>query len=238
MSNWDRKFSNGSYYTAWNGRLVYNLNSQSTGGNYSNISLTLQAFSDGSAYSQSGTWDPKIYINGGLKTAPGGSHSISNSPVTLASWSGNVGHDANGNLSITLGDYINAPVNEMVYGTKGWTLPRIALAPTISNVSVTPGTIGTTTVQLRAEISSIGHGTSATWTMYYRLLGAGSWTSAGSQTDGAGYNYWNLSGLKPGKTYQFYAKSVNNNGDTTNSSTYTFDTKAVAAMTPLLIGLL
>ena len=70
--------------------------------------------------------------------------------------------------------------------------------------------------------------------MYYRLQGAGSWTSAGLQSDVAGYNYWNLTGLKPGKTYEYYAISSNNNGDTATSGTQTFTTKGLPGLVPVL----
>lgn len=243
MSNFDRQYSNGTYYTHWYGRIVYTLDYQSTGPNTSHVSLYLQTFSDNGAYSQSGTWDPRLYINGGQVAGSTLSRTISNSPSTLTSWGGDLSHDANGNLSITIGQYINAPTNEMTYGAITWNFPRIPLAPTISDVSVTPGTINTTTAQLRGEISSYGHGTSATWKMYYRLQGSGSWTSAGTQADGAGYNYWDLTGLQPGKTYEYYAAVWNNNSaeggsDSVNSSTYTFTTKPVSGMAPLLMGLL
>lgn len=133
MANWDRKFSNGTYYTAWNGRLVYTLNSQNTAANTSNITLTLQAFADSSSYYQTGAWDARIYINGSQVASATPSVYVSNTPVTLVSYTGNVTHAANGTLTITLGDYINAPVNEMVYGTQSWTLPTINRYATISS---------------------------------------------------------------------------------------------------------
>jgi hypothetical protein len=236
MSNWDRNYSNGSYFNNWHGRLVYNLNSQNVGANTSNISLTLQTFADSGAYSQNGSWDPRIYINGGLVAAPGGSHSIGGStPFTLASWSGDVGHDANGNWSGSIGDYINAPINEMTYDAIGWTLPRLPLAPSIAGNTVDQ--ITPKSARLGTEISSYGHGTSAACRFYYRIQGIGSYTATGDQTDVAGYNYFNITGLKPGKTYEYYSYWYNNNGDVSTSGVSTFKTKGIASMVPLLTSL-
>lgn len=236
MANWDRKFSNGSYYNNWNGRLVYNLNWQDGATNRSNISLTLQTFSDSGSYTQNGSWDGRLYVNGGQVARNTPTANVGPGAYTITSWSGDVYHDANGYLSINIGDYINAPVNEMTFAEIGWGLPRIGYPPSISDT--TADTIKPLSARLGAELSSVGRGTSATWTMYYRLQGAGSWTSAGSQGDVGGYNYWNISGLKPGKVYEYYAYLQNNNGDNTSSSVKTFKTKAVSGMTPILMGLL
>lgn len=230
MANYDRQYSNGTYYTHWYGRIVYTLDYQSTGPNTSHISLYLQTFSDSGSYSQSGTWDPRLYINGGQVAGSGLSRTISNTPSTLTSWGGDLSHDVNGNLSITIGQYINAPINEMTYGAITWNLPRIPLAPTISSLTAT--SILTTTATINTSISSNGHGTSTTVTNYYRIQGAGSWTSAGTGTS------VNLTGLTPGKTYEYYVTAANNNGDTATSSTQTFKTLPVAGALPVLMGLL
>lgn len=239
MANWDRNFTGGTYAGNWHCRLDYWVDGQSAGGNYSVVRLRMYIWCD-SGYSQTGTWVPRgrgswmgEYGSNQSRTINSG-HGF----VLMASWDGNVGHDVNGNKSVTVGTYASAPINDMSWADIGWNLPRIPLAPTIADVSVTPGTVKPTTAQLRAETGSYGHGTSSTWTMYYRLQGAGSWTNAGSQGDGAGYNYWNLTNLKPGKTYEFYVNATNNNGDSTNSSTQTFDTQSVPGMVPVLIGLL
>jgi len=230
MANYDRQYSNGTYYTHWYGRIVYTLDYQT--GNQSHISLYLQTFSDSGSYSQSGTWDPRLYINGGQVAGSTLSRTISNTPSTLTSWGGDLSHDANGNLSITIGQYINAPVNEMTYGGITWNFPRIAIAPTIA--SVTASSVVATTATITTSISSNGNGSSTTVTTYYRVQGAGSWTSAGTGTVA------NLTGLIPGTTYQFYAYAENNNTDHTDTSGSpgSFTTLPVSGMAPLLMGLL
>lgn len=235
MAIWDRKFSNGSFAGNWNGRLVYDLNSQNTGANTSNITLTLQTFSDGSSYSQNGLWDGRIYVNGGQVERQTPTKTISNSPSTLCGWNGNIGHDANGNAFINIGDYINAPVNEMTFAEIGWSLPRIPLAPSILGNSADQ--IKPTTVRLGSEINNVGHGTSANVYMQYRLQGTSTFTNTALQADVGGYNYWTVTGLKPGKVYEYRSVWANNNGDTTISGLSTFKTKGVPGMIPVLLAL-
>jgi hypothetical protein len=220
----------------WHDLNVY-LNSQNTGANTSNITIETVVYSDNGAYTQNGTWVSQMWINGGLWVNNSSSHNVGTGATQIGVGSGNVGHDVNGNCTLYVEYYVNEPVTEMSRRGANWTLPRIPLAPSISDVSYTPGTVKPTTTQLRAEISSYGHGTAVTFEMFYRLQGAGSWTSAGQQADVVGYNYWNLTGLKPAKTYEFYVSVWNNNGDTTNSGTSTFKTQSVPGMMPVLIGL-
>lgn len=158
---------------------------------------------------------------------------------TLNTYDITVNHDVNGNCTISVyahANGANSPYFTSATVSTNLALPRLALAPTIS--STIADTITATSVRLGGEISSHGHGTSTTHTMYYRLSGSGSWTSAGAQSDTSGYNYWTITGLQPGKTYQYYMNSTNNNGDSANSSTQTFATKAVPSMAALLVGLL
>jgi hypothetical protein len=235
MANWDRNFSNGSYYNNWHGRLVYNLDSQNVAGNSSHISLYLQIYADG-GYSQNGTWDGRIYINGGQVARATPSYSAGSGLWQITSYGADIGHDANGNLHLDIGDYINAPINEMTQASIGWDLPRIPLAPGILGETV--DSITPTSARLGAEITNDGHGTSATLEMFYRLQGSGSYISLGSQADASGYNYWNVTGLQPGKTYEYLFNVTNNNGDTAQSGAQTFKTQSIAGLTPLLMALL
>lgn len=147
--------------------------------------------------------------------------------------------DANGNGTWNFYGYMNGANSP--YVTSGSTSfnmspARIGIAPSISSIIV--DSIKPTSARLGGEISSVGLGTSATWVMYYRLQGSGSWISLGAQGDAAGYNYWYPSGLKPGKTYEFYAQCYNNNGDNANSSVYTFKTQPISGMIAVMKGMI
>lgn len=157
---------------------------------------------------------------------------------TLAQWDSWVNHDQNGNMSLTVGCTIlhadNPPGNGST--SQGYTAPRIAAAPT--GLTMTSDTIKPTSARLGAEISGYGNGTSATHTMYYRLQGSGSWISAGAQADAVGSNYWTVTGLKPGKTYEHHFTSTNNNGDLATSGILTFKTKSVPGAAVAVMRLL
>lgn len=174
-------------------------------------------------------------LNGGHAGSGNWTYS-SNGWRTLREFDVTLSKDANGYLTVGAYGYINGANGPFVgAGSASFNVgtTRQGVAPTISAITV--DTIKPTTARLGGELSSVGLGTSATWTMYYRLQGAGSWTSAGAQADAGGYNYWNLTGLKPGKTYEYYANCTNNNGDSANSSTSTFKTKSIPGATvPML----
>lgn len=147
--------------------------------------------------------------------------------------------DANGYGTWNFYGYINGANSPYVTaGSTSFNMSpaRIGIAPSIS--SLIADSIKPTTARLGVEISSVGLGTSAAFNMYYREQGAGGWTHAGTQGDVGGYNYWNLTGLKPGKTYEYYVNAYNNNGDNVNSGTQSFKTQPVSGMIAVMKGLI
>ena len=177
-------------------------------------------------------------LNGGHAGSGNWSYN-SNGWRTLREFDVTINKHANGYLTVGAYGYINGANGPYVgAGSTSFNVgtTRQGIAPTIS--ATTADTIKPTSVRFGGELSSVGLGTSATWTMYYRLQGSGTWISAGSQADVGGYNYWTVTGLKPGKTYEYYAKAVNNNGDTRNSSTKTVKTKSVPGAAIVVMRLL
>lgn len=217
----------------WHDCNVY-LNSQNTAGNYSNVSVEIVVYSDSSAYSQAGTWNGQIWVNGGLVANTTSSRTVSNGGQQIAVWSGNIGHDANGNAVPHIEYYVNEPATSMAKAGADWGLTRIPLAPSIYGNSVDQ--IKPTSVRLGTEINNFGHGTSASTHMSYRVQGIGGYVTTADQGDASGYNYWTLAGLKPGKTYEYYSYWYNNNGDAAISGTSTFKTKGLSGMIPVIIG--
>lgn len=208
------------------------------GNNTSTVRLRLYLIVPGGS-SVTATETGSVTLDGSTSSYNNGSQYRAAGTHLIKEYSKVITHDVNGNKTFSYSGTFTSgwsSLGTINTGTGSGVLDRLPLAPTIS--SVLADTITPTTVRLRAETSSYGHGTSNTWTMYYRLQGSGTWISAGSQADGSGYNNWPLTGLKPGKTYEYYVKAVNNNGDTVNSSTYTFKTKGVAGLAPLLMALL
>lgn len=177
---------------------------------------------------------------GGLYDNPGRVYNYTGNfadhTVTMATGSFWVGHDVNGNGSYSM----NADVAVFQSGTSaasgGEGLPRLPLAPSFS--ALTADTIKSTTARLGVEISSHGHGTSTNFEMFYRLQGSGSWVSAGVQGDVGGFNYWNLTGLKPGRVYEYHCNATNNNGDFAQTGVQTFKTQPVSGMIAVIKGMI
>lgn len=105
---------------------------------------------------------------------------------------------------------------------------RIGVAPGIAYIGA--DLIKPTQARLYGEITGYGLGTSANMTMYYRLQGSGTWIDLGNQGDVGGNNNWSVTGLKPGKTYEYIMNCWNNNGDFSQSATQTFKTQPVSGM--------
>jgi hypothetical protein len=173
------------------------------------------------------------WSNGGPWNGPGAYPADYN----IFNGSFHIGLDANGYASYGLNAYIdldfNTPATISTGGSEG--MPRIAKAPSIN--SLTHDSVKTTTARLGAEISGYGHGTAAAFEMYYRQQGVGGYISLGQQGDVGGYNYWNVSGLQPGKTYEYYVRCWNNNGDTAQTGVQSFRTTPQSGMIAVIRGL-
>lgn len=224
----------------WSGGTGYSRVDINEGGRDNNagwVDINWWVGSRGTWPSVSGTWDWSRY---GLAGNASGSVGAATGIRGIQSGTTRVYCDANGN-------YANYGIGmhwDMFYGqgdaVSTITPGRSAKAPSIANVSVTPGTIAVTTAQLRAETASLGWGTTGYWRMYYRKQGSSTWIDLGQQTDAAGYNYWNVTGLTPGTTYEFRAMAWNNNNDGLNSnysSTSTFTTLPAPNISDALLSI-
>ncbi len=181
-----------------------------------------------------GWWGGALYDNPGRVYNYAGN--FNDHTIQMGGGSFWVGHDANGNGSYGM----NADVAVFGSGTSAASgsegLARLPLAPPIT--ALIADTIKPTSARLGAEIGGYGHGTSASFNMFYRIQGVGDYVNAGTQGDVGGYNYWTLTGLKPGKTYEYYAQCYNNNGDTSQTGVQTFKTKPVSGMIAVMKGLM
>lgn len=163
----------------------------------------------------------------------------SNGWRTLREFDVTFNKDANGNIGIGIYGHINGKNAPYVGASQtSWNHypARIGVAPTIS--SITADNISVVTARLGGEISSVGLGTSANMTMYYRKLGDASWIDLGNQADAAGYNYWNLSGLTPATTYQYVMNVWNNNGDYSQSAIGQFTMLPAPSVNTAMLGII
>lgn len=175
-----------------------------------------------------------VYNNGGR--VYNYAANFSNHSVTMATGSFNVGADANGNSSYGMDGHVAIfqSGTSTASGSEG--LPRIPLVPSFS--SLIADTIKPTSARLGAELSSYGHGTSVTLEMFYRLQGSSTWISLGGQGDVAGYNFWNVTGLAAGKTYEYICNCTNNNGDFAQTGSQTFKSQPVSGMISVMRGII
>lgn len=187
-------------------------------------------------YGPGPTWSGNI---GGGHVGSGSWSYNSNGWRTLREFDVTFNKDANGYISIGVHGYINGANSPYVTsGQASWTHnpARIGVAPGIA--AIVADTLKPTTARIGVEITGYGLGTSAAMRMYYRELGSGSWIPTADQGDVGGYNYWTLTGLKPGKTYQYFSRVWNNNGDTADSGVATFKTQPVSGMISVMKGMM
>ena len=219
-------------------RIETQLASQNVGGNYSVINYQVYIDFFGCDAQLDGgyvAWNGGVlYNNGGRVYNYAGN--FSNHTVTMATGSFTVGHDANGNASYSMNAHVAVYQTGTTSASGSEGLPRLALAPSIAYNGA--DTIKPTTARLYTEINNYGHGTSAATHMLYRLQGVGGYTQTGDAGDVAGPNYFNISGLKPGKTYEYYSVWWNNNGDTATSGVQTFKTQPISGMVAVMKALL
>lgn len=238
MSTWlgNNVIVSGSQYCRI--RIETQLAGQNTGGNYSSINYQVYIDFVGCDAQLDGGWVQSSagvhYNNGGRVYNYAGN--FSNHTVTMNTGSFNIGHDVNGNGSYSMNAHVAVYASGTTTASGSSGLPRIPLAPAIA--SLTADTLKPTSARLGVEISNHGHGTSTTFHMYYRISGVGSYVDAGAQGDVGGYNYWTVTGLKPGKIYQYYVTATNNNGDQSTSGVQTFKTQPISGMIAVMKGLI
>lgn len=198
--------------------------------------VRLSAIISGGAYNYSGpNWNGNA---GGVGGSGGWAYGGAGTYV-LWEFDYTYNKDANGYGTWNFYGYIdgqNSPY--VVAGSTNFNMSpsRIGVAPSIT--SIIADTIKPTSARLGTEISSVGLGTSAACRMYYRIQGSGSgWSQTADANDVGGYNYFAITGLKPGKTYEYFARWWNNNGDTADSGTSTFKTKSIAGAAVVMMKL-
>jgi len=210
--------SNNYIFTNWQ------LASQNTSGNYSTINWqTYFHFNGADAQLNNGYTNSNagmLWQNTGLVHNYAGVYTVRD--IALASGTFTIGHDANGNQTLSLSDSIDIYQTGTSSGSGSWALPRIPLAPGLLNMTV--DSITTQSARLGAEITSYGHGTSANLEMFYKLHTDSGYTSLGIQADAAGYNYWSVTGLQPATLYDYICNVTNNNGDFAQFTSQSFTT--------------
>lgn len=187
--------------------------SQNTNGNYTNVNWSIQSITSNG--SRTGTWDYKAVVNGSTR-ANSSNSSTHSGTQTLASGSYQVGHDANGNKTVSGSGWLDAYYGS---GTASGsiTLSRIARAPYGLTQSLVSTSLNGAVINL--DISSRGHGTSAAHKVQYRKNKTGTvYNTADQSCTDTATNTFTLTGLSPNTLYDFRQQVWNNNGDTAYGS--------------------
>lgn len=149
----------GSHYTLY---LNYKINSQNITNNTSNITLHMYAKSDSSSYQAhnlNSTNPVAIKVNGSNKFSRNQAMDFRNmKTVDMGTWTGNVTHNTNGKLTITISGTFTINGTSSLSGgsvSKSWTLTTI---PRASSVTCADGNIGSaTTININRASSSFTH---------------------------------------------------------------------------------
>ena len=199
-------------------RYTYSVNSQSNSGNGStNITVYCDALiRNGTRY---GTWDWNAQVNG----SNGGSRAVNwgSGDYNMGSRNIIIYHDADGNWYGWVGAWIDAYYGSGTAGDGVW-MPKIYRSAGWSSSSSSE--IKATTARVTNTVSDWGIGTSHGHKIYYRIQGSGSGWSATSDEGSTNPKSWDLTGLQPGQTYEYYSAQWNNNTSAVNGTTYTFKT--------------
>lgn len=116
-------------------------------------------------------------------------------------------------------------------GNKAIDIPNLG-SPSLSSQSVS--NIKQKSADIAYSASAGSNATFSSCQLQYGLTGSYGTNVSKSSSSGT----FNLTDLKPGKTYYYRFVLTNGGGKTYTSGQYTFETKPVAGMTPILMGLI
>lgn len=191
----------------WHDLNVYE-NSVDYANNKSNVSVEIVVYSDGSAYSQSGSWNGQIWVAGGQVANTTSSRTISNGAVQIAVWTGDIYHNADGSKTVYVEYYVNEPVTSMTRRGANWTLTDTTTTPTVTTTAIS--NIDSTTATSGGNVTWAGNGTVSARGVCWNT--AGTPTTANSKTtDGSGTGSFtsSMTGLLPDTTYYVRAYATN-----------------------------
>lgn len=165
---------------AWETRILVTTNSQDISNNTSNVTFTFQARrTDYTVYVYNNYGQAYWQIAAGGKSSGNNYFNIKweygkNVWFTIASWTTTVTHNSDGTYSSYAEAYVYTGVSpSSLSGSVNYTLTTIPRASSISSIS--GSTIGSTiTVNIARQSSSFTH------QVWWRINGAGSWTSLGT----------------------------------------------------------
>lgn len=138
MPNLDAGFGGGTNSGRYYGRLYFNENSINTAANTSNVSLNLVIASNNGAYSFFGfNNNGQISINGGQVASGNYTGTVNTTERSICSWSGDLGHDSAGNLTVNISFSISSGYAGGSSNNYNWPLTHINRYATIPYFNIT-----------------------------------------------------------------------------------------------------
>lgn len=218
------------------GQLVYDVSRSDNTVTFSNFYAQGQhvriAGSGYTSFTYSTGWDV-------VGDAPSGSQRVS------GGWSGTRSYnaiDSTGATSFTVGVGANDTTMSVRAGAQyrydGITYAWFTIGiPTLGAPSLNSQSVSAITPKTATIATSSSAGSNATFTsiqLQYGLTESYGSTATSSSTSAT----FNLTGLSPGKTYNYRFVLTNGGGKTTTTSNYTFKTQSISGMIPVLMGIL
>ena len=226
----------GSHYTLY---LDYNVNSQSIGACSSNITLHGYARADSSSYQAhnlNATNPVAMSINGNTVFSRNQAMDFRNQAwVDLGTWTGDVGHNSDGSLYITVGiSFSINGVSSLSGGSvsTGWSLPQIPRYANITSHYVESTGLNSITIRWSTDVAR-------DWTQY--SLNGGAWTDAWDSvaSDNRSGSY-TIGGLNPNTSYNIRTRVRRTDSQLwTESGTalgVTKDISRISSISPMIFG--
>lgn len=152
--------------------------------------------------------------------------------VTIAQYDRIVTHNTNGtgfvNVNCSISHVDNPPGSGN--GSQGLTLTDF---PEPASGSFTSSNISVVSATLSAIVTTNGNGTSSTQRFFYREKAVG-----GSYTDAGTGSPKNLTNLKPATTYQWFCRTTNNTGNSSDGPVQEFTTLPAPSTSAALLSIL
>lgn len=238
-ANTGASLSLGGFNFSFQGRINYDTPTRHNNTvTFNDVSVTIRYTGNGSSFTYGTGWDARARIPAGTVRASGfwsGTRSVGDTNTSGESGSFTV--SVSSSTTSVSADVEGRFRPDAYTNSSNFSIPVPALpSPSLTSHSAT--NIKQKTADITYSANS-GSGTNVTTTMSQVQLQYGLTTSYGTnvnKTTSSGT--FNLTGLKPGATYHYRFVITNGGGKSTTTSDFTFKTKPVAGMLPVLMGLL
>lgn len=232
------EFGLGTNYT---GIVLVDETGTNQSGNSSTVRVRLQVRKNAGSGFFNGSGSARSWSAGGSAPNSSGSSSYDyrttsgvpvGGTVEIANFSASVGHNTDGSKSVTSDASISHVDNPpgSGSGSQGLTLTNF---PEPASGSFASSNVSVVSATVSATVTTNGNGSSSTQRFFYRNKAVG-----GSYTDAGTGSPKNLTGLLPATTYQWFCRTTNNTGNSSDGAVQEFTTLPAPSTSAALLGIL